>query len=123
MSKGVTAMMLVVGVLLSVTVLAALGFYAGIGMQYPENANQQVQDAAEDFTGQEATDRSGGSAQQDFTTSAADTLSAGWEIISNTSGVLQLLVMFPKVLADAIQSFIRIAFGLMFLFFIRGLVL
>lgn len=122
MSKGVTALMVVFSILLVMGALSGVNFYSSIGMQYPSNANEQVENAADGLIGQGASDR-GGSALEDFTASAADSLSGGWEIIANLSGVLQLLILLPKPLADALQVAFQFTFSLTFLFFIRGLVL
>lgn len=122
-SKGVTAMIIVLAIIAGMGVLSGIGFYEELNMSVPDTANEQVQNAADNLVGQSATDRSGGSVLQDFTTSAADSLSAGWEIIANLSGVLQLLIMLPKPLADAVQLMFQFTFSLTFLFFIRGLLL
>lgn len=122
MAKGVVAFYAVVGLILSISILAGIGFYDSIGVQYSDSANEQVQSAVETFTGQEATDRAGGSVLQDFTTSAGTTLAAGWEVIKNLSGVLQML-MVPKVIADAIQTVFILTFGITFAAFIRGVAL
>lgn len=122
MAKGVVAFVVMVAVILSISILAGVGFYEAIGVQYDDSANAQVQSAVDTFTGQEATDRAGGSVLQDFTTSAGTTLSAGWEVLRNTSGVLQMLGI-PKVIADPLQTMFLMTFGITFAAFIRGVVL
>lgn len=122
MAKGIVAFYLVVGLVLSISIMAGAGFYDAVGLQYSTDANEQVQSAVDAFTGQDATDRSGGSALQDFTTSAGTTLAAGWEVIKNLSGVLQMLGI-PKVIADPAQTLWLLTFGITFAAFIRGVVL
>lgn len=123
MAKGVVAFVIVVSLVFSISILAGMGFYSEMGVQYDiESENQQVQNAVETFTGQEATDRTGGSALQDFTASAGQTLASGWEIIANLSGVLQMLGV-PKPLADPLQSIFQLTFGITFAAFIRGVAL
>lgn len=122
MAKGVVAFYMVVGLILAISLLAGGGFYEELGLQYDDSANAQVQSAVDTFTGQEATDRSGGSVLQDFTTSAGTTLAAGWEVIKNLSGVLQMLGV-PKIVADPLQTVFLLTFSITFAAFIRGVVL
>ena len=122
-SKGITAFWIILVVVVVMSILSGLGFYDEIGMGVPTNANDDVQNAADALIGQEATDRSGGSVLQDFTTAGATSLSTAWQMIANTSGVLQLLLMLPPVLADQVQLLFQLTFGLTFAFYIRGLML
>lgn len=122
MAKGVVAFYVVVSLILAISLLAGGGFYQEMNLQYSDSANGQVQSAVDTFTGQEATDRSGGSVLQDFTTSGATTLAAGWEVIKNLSGVLQMLGV-PKVVADPLQTVFLLTFGITFAAFIRGVVI
>lgn len=121
MAKGIAAAMGIVALILAMSVLGGLGFYNGIAMEVGSDANDDVQQAQEEMINQEPEDR-GSSALEDLTTAAGTTLSVLGQIIGNTSGVLQLLLMLPPELADAIQTFIRITFGLTFLAFLRGVV-
>lgn len=123
MSKGVTAFYIVVSIILAMGVLAGVGFFSAIGMQVPTNADDDVQNAADALIGQEATDRSGGSVLQDFTTAGATSISSGWQVIANLGGILKLLLLFPDVLASAIERVFQVTFGLTFAFYIRGLLL
>lgn len=122
MAKGVVAFYVVVSLIVAISLLAGGGFYEELGLQYDDSANEQVESAVATFTGQEATDRSGGSVLQDFTTSGATTLAAGWEVIKNLSGVLQMLGV-PKLVADPLQVVFLLTFGITFAAFIRGVVL
>jgi hypothetical protein len=123
MSKGITAFYIVLAVIVSLSMLGAVGFYSSINLDYSDSANADVENAADALVGQEATDRSGGSVLQDFTTAGATAISTGWQVLSNLSGILQLLLMFPDPIADAIQQVWMITYGLTFAFFIRGLLL
>lgn len=122
-SKGMTAFIIVVALISAISILAGVGFFNELGMTVPESANDDVKSAADTLIGQEATDRSGGSVLQDFTTSAATSIATGWQIIANLSGILQLFLMLPEVMAETIQRVFQITFGLTFAFFIRGLLL
>jgi hypothetical protein len=123
MSKGITAFYIVLSVIVALSMLGGIGFYSSINLDYSDSADADVQNAADALVGQEATDRSGGSVLQDFTTAGATAISTGWQVIANLSGILQLLFMLPEVVADAIQTAWQVTFGLTFAFFIRGLLL
>lgn len=123
MSKGIVAFFVVVALSLSIPITAGLGFYDALNVDYSDSASDDVQEAADAMIGQEATDESGGSALEDFTTSAATTLSTGWQVISNLSGILQLLFGIPAALADALQTFFMMTFSITFIAFIRGVIL
>lgn len=123
MSKGVTAFYIVLAVIVSMSILGGIGFYNAINLDYSDTANDDVENAADALVGQEATDRSGGSVLQDFTTAGATSIATGWQVIANLSGILQLLIMLPAALADAIEKVWQITFGLSFAFYIRGLLL
>lgn len=123
MSKGITAFFIVVALTLSISIMSGLGFYGMLGVSYTDSANADVQRAADSMVGQEAADKSGGSVLQDFTTSAGRTLSAAWQVLSNLSGILQLLFGIPSELADAIQTFWIMVYSVTFAAFIRGVVL
>lgn len=108
---------------MAISIMSGLGIYAELNVSYSNSSSQDVQNAADAMIGQEATDQSGGSVLQDFTTSAAQTLSTIWQVLANTSGVLQLLFGVPAVLANQIQLFFQIVFSITFAAFIRGVVL
>lgn len=123
MSKGITAFFIVVALILSLSILGGLGFYGALGVDYSDSADDDVKSAADALVGQEASDQSGGSVLQDFTTSAATTLSVGWQVIANLGGILQLLLGLPDVLATSVQTLFQMTFGVTFAAFIRGTVL
>jgi len=123
MAKGIVAFIIVVAFTLTISMLGGLGYYAQLGVSYNEDMDNDTQQAAQALAGQEATDQSGGSVLQDFTTSAGQTIASGWQVISNLSGVLKLLFNVPGVIAKTIQTFFMITFGLTFAAFIRGVTL
>lgn len=123
MAKGIVALMICVFLTLSISMLAGLGFYADMGVQYSDSADDDVQAAAEAMTGQTASDQSGGSVLQDFTTSAGRTLATGWQVIANLGGILKMLFGAPDVVASAIQTMFQMVYGISFAAFIRGVVM
>lgn len=123
MSKGMTAFYIVLSVIVAMSILGGIGFYQAIALDYSDTANDDVQNAADALVGQEATDRSGGSVLQDFTTAGATSIATGWQVIANLGGILQLLLLIPPELANAIETVWQITFGITFAFFIRGLLI
>ena len=123
MAKGIVAFIVCVAFILAISILSGLGYYADMGVQYSESADADVQAAADAMTGQTASDQSGGSVLQDFTTSAGRTLATGWQVIANLSGILKMLYGAPDVVASSMQTMFQIVFGISFAAFIRGVVL
>lgn len=120
MSKGIAAFVVVLAVILSIGTLSAVGYYDSLKVDYDDpSANQDVQDAADALTSPDATD-TGGTALVEFTTGPANALQASWAVLSNTSGLLQLLIGLPKSVADPIQTFFQVIFGITFIGFLRG---
>jgi len=122
MSKGPVAFFVVTSLVLSMSMLSGLGFYSQLGVSYQDSARDDVNAAADALVGQEASDKSGGSVLQDFTTSAGRTISTGWQVIGNTDGVLILLFGLPGVVAGTIQLLFNMTYGFFFAAFIRGVV-
>lgn len=123
MSKGIVAFIVVIALTLTISILSGLGFYQEMGLSYSDDANEDVKSAADALVGQEAGDQSKDNVIEDFTTSAGKTLSSGWQVIANLSGILQMLFGVPTVLADTLQLFFQVTFGITFAAFIRGVVL
>ena len=123
MSKGIVAFMVCVAFILAISIVSGLGYYADMNVQYSDSADADVQAAADAMTGQTASDQSGGSVLQDFTTRAGRTLSTGWQVIANLSGILKMLYGAPDVVASSMQTMFQIVFGISFAAFIRGVVL
>lgn len=122
-AKGIVAFFVVVSIILSMSILSGLGVYASLNVQYSDSADKDVQRAADAMVGQTASDQSGGSVLQDFTTSAGRTLSTGWQVITNLSGILQMLFAVPEAAADAIQTMWVMVYSITFAAFIRGVVI
>jgi len=123
MAKGIVAFVVVLAMILSISMLSGIGFYASMNVDYSTNADKDVQRAADTMIGQEAADKSGGSVLQDFTTSAGRTLGTAWQVLANTSGIIKLLFGLPNVIANQIQLFFQMIFSITFAGFIRGVVL
>lgn len=120
MSKGIAAFVIVTALILSLSVMSGLGVYSTLGVSYSDDANADVQRAADALVGQEAADQSQDNVIEDFTTSAGSTLKTGWQVLANTSGILQMLFLVPPVLADALELMFQITYGITFAAFIRG---
>jgi len=123
MAKGIVAFMIVVALTLAMSIMSGLGFYAALNVDYQDAENQDVQKAADALVGQEASNQAGGSVLEDFTSSSARTLATGWQVIANLGGILQLLLGVPDVLANALQTFWQLTYGITFAAFLRGVVL
>lgn len=122
-SKGIAAFIVVFALTVAISIMSGLGVYAALNVDYENSASDDVQRAANAMIGQEAADKSGGSVLQDFTTSAGRTLSTGWQVIANLSGILQLLIGLPAVVADRLQLLFQVTYGITFAAFIRGVAL
>jgi len=122
MSKGPVAFFVVTALVLSMSMLSGLGFYGQLGVSYEDSGRDDVSAAADALVGQEASDKSGGSVLQDFTTSAGRTISTGWQLIANTDGIIILLFGIPAAVATPIQILFNMTYGFFFAAFIRGVV-
>lgn len=121
-AKGITVFIILMAVTLSISVLAGVGFFDAMGVDYEEGDDEDVQAALDALTSQGGTD-TGGSQIVDFTTGAANSLQTFWAVISNTSGLVKLLFGLPNIVADSIEIVFQIVFGITFLAFIRGVLL
>lgn len=122
MAKGTAAFVVMLAVTMTITMLGAIGFYAELGVDYDgSDHNADVENAADALVGQEA-QSTGSSLLEEFTASGGNALQVGWQVLSNTSGVLQLLFSVPKTAADLVQTFFQIMFGVTFAGFIRGVI-
>lgn len=123
MAKGTLAFVSALALIMSLSILGGLGFYATLGIDYDDqNADADVQAAADALVGQEASN-TGSSVFTDFTVGAANALSVGWQVISNLSGILKLLFGAPDILANTLQYFFQLMFGVTFAGFVRGVVI
>lgn len=123
MAKGIVAFVVVLAFIMSLSMLSGIGFYEKMNVDYSTSADADVQRAADAMVGQEASDKSGGSVLQDFTTSAGRTLGTAWQVIANLGGILEMLFGAPDPIADTLQLFFQIIFSVTFAAFIRGVVL
>lgn len=112
MPRGTAAFVVLAALVMSMTVLSGLGFYAEMGAEVDVSGqNEDVQAAADQLSGIEFGEgRSSAILQgplaavvpvvrifQSFTT-----------VLGNTSGVIQLLYGAPKIVADQIELLFRI---------------
>lgn len=127
MVRGIGAVVFLMSLIFSITILSGLGFYAQIGISASaESHNDDVQDAADQLEGIEFDeDRSPSILRGPLAAviPAVDLLMAFATVLGNTSGVIQLLFGAPVVVADTIQLLFRIAMLITAAFFIRGLML
>jgi len=123
MGKGIVAFQVVVALTLAISILAGLGFYSSLNVDYSDSASDDVKSAADAMIGQEASDKSSDSVLQDFTTSGGRTLATGWQVIANIGVILQLLFGAPDTVSENIERFFQIVFSITFAAFIRGVVL
>lgn len=123
MAKGIAAFVVVLAVIMSISILSGIGYYNSLNIDYSDSGyNDDVQAAAEAMTNQEAAN-TGSSVLTDFTTGAGNTISTAWQVLSNTSGVLQLLFGLPSTLTDMVETFFQIIFGVTFAGFVRGVMI
>lgn len=123
MSKGIAAFVIVMAVIMSISVLSGIGYYNSLNIDYSNQGyNEDVQAAADAMTSQSASN-TGASVYTDFTVGAGNTLATAWQVLSNTSGVIQLLFNAPKILADTLQTLFQITFGISFAGFVRGVMI
>lgn len=120
MAKGIAAFVVVLAVTMSISILAGIGFYDQLGIDYSDPGyDDDVQAAAQAMTSQEASN-TGSSAFTDFTVGAGNSIQTFWQVLSNTSGILKLLFALPDPLAKSLQTVFQITFGVTFAGFIRG---
>lgn len=126
MAKGIGAFVFVVSLLFSMTILSGLGFYAMLGAEIDvDSQNEDVQSAAENLEGIEYDeDRSPPLLQGPLAVviPAVEVLQTFTTVVSNTSGVLQLLFGLPAVVADTMQRMFHFAMLVTILFLVRGAV-
>ena len=124
MARGITAAVFVISLVLSMTMLGGIGFYASLGVSVDvDSQNEDVVSAAEELGGVELGE--GRSASITEGPLATVTPSVGivqtfTTVIGNTSGVIQLLYGVPKVAADTIELLFRIAMLVTIAYVIRS---
>ena len=110
--RGVGAFIAVTALIMSMTVLGGMGYYAKLGADIDdESYNQDVQDAAEELNSIEfGEDRSSSILEGPLAaiTPVVGMFQAFITVLTNTSGVIQLLYGVPKVVGDTIELLFRI---------------
>lgn len=124
MARGIAAFVFLVSMILSITILSGIGYYAEIGANVDvEGQNEDVKQAAEELEGIDyGEDRSSAILQGPLAAvvPVIDILLTFKTVIGNTSGVIQLLFGVPAVIADTMELFFRIAMLVTIAFTIRG---
>ena len=125
MARGISAVIFLVSLIFSMSMLGGLGYYADMGVAYDvEGQNEDVQAAADALEGiGYDEDRSGSILQGPLAAVIpfGDHLQMFTTILGNTSGVIQLLFGVPETIADPIQTMFRLAMFITFIFGIRGI--
>jgi len=111
--RGIGAFVLVLGLILSMTVLGGLGYYASLSADLDVTGqNADVQRAADQLSGISFGEgRSSAILQGPLAavTPVVGIFQTFTTVLGNTSGVLQLLFGLPKVAADAFELLFRMA--------------
>lgn len=124
MARGIAAAMVLVAMILSMTVLSGLGYYAELGADLNvEGQNEDVVAAAEQLSGIGFGEGRSDSILQGPLASvvpAVGLFTSFVTVIGNTSGVLQLLFGLPPVVADNIETFARLVMLVTALYLVRS---
>jgi len=124
MARGIGAVVFVVSLIFSITILGGIGYYSSMGVNMDvSERNEDVKKAAQQLSGIGFGEGRSSSILQGPLAAvmpAVGILQAFTAIILNTSGVLQLLYGLPKVAADLIEIFARIAMLVTLAFVIRS---
>lgn len=124
MARGIAAAMVLVAMILSMTVLSGLGYYADLGADLNvEGQNEDVVAAAEQLSGIGFGEGRSDSILQGPLASvvpAVGLFTSFVTVIGNTSGVLQLLFGLPPVVADNIETFARLVMLVTALYLVRS---
>jgi len=124
MARGVAAFVFIGSLILSMTILGGMGYYADLGVDVDAaGQNADVQQAAEQLDGIEFGEGRSSSILQGplaVVTPVVGIMQTFTAVIGNTSGVLQLLFGLPPVAADAIELLFRIAMLVTLVYLIRS---
>lgn len=111
--RGIGAFVVISSLIFSMTLLSGVGYYALLGASVDASSqNEDVQAAAEQLDGIEFGEGRSGSILQGplaVVTPVVSIIQTFTTVISNTSGVIQLLYGIPKVAADIVELLFRIA--------------
>ncbi len=131
MPRGIGAAIFVISLIMSMSILAGLGYYGSIGRGQIDASshNDDVKDAAK-VLNSSAEDGGIGFAEGRSSSILQGPLAAVTPVISiamtivtvigNTSGVIQLLFGIPAPIADIIEMFFRISMLVTILYMIRS---
>lgn len=122
MTRGAGVFVMLLALTFAFTIAVGLGIPQGLNLHYGAEYGEDVQAVADAIGAGQAASNTGSSVFTDFTVGAGRSLQAAWHIITNTDAVLILLFGLPRVVANQIELFARILFGLTFLQFTRGVV-
>lgn len=124
MAKGTVAAVFMISLLLAMTILNGVGYYALMGSEVDVSSqNADVQAAAEQVSGVSVGEgRSAALLQGPLAavTPALTLIQSFTTVIGNTSGVLQLLYGLPAVAADAVETFFRIGMLVTVIYLLRS---
>ena len=124
MPKGIGAVIVLVALILAMTVLGSMGYYAALGADLDvESQNQDVQDAAESLSGIGFGEGRSDSILQGplaAVVPAIGIFQTLTTILGNTSGVVQLLFGVPAAVGDAIQVFARLVMVVTAVYLLRS---
>lgn len=127
MARGIAAVIFLVALISSISILSGIGFYAQLGVSASvESQNQDVQRAAQNLEGIDYDeDRSGSILQGPLAAviPAVEIVQTLSTILFNTAGVIQLLFGAPEIVAETIELFFRVSMLITIGFFIRGIML
>lgn len=118
MSRGINAAVWVLAAMFAVTMLGGLGFYGLADSAYstPADDTNRVVEALEEPSGSTA---SGQGVVESFTVGALDILQVLWIAVTDTSEVIMLFLPFQPI-AFVGEQLARLAMGLTFAYFMRG---
>lgn len=125
MARGVGAFIFIASLVFAMTILSGVGFYAALNVDVDASgANEDVQNAAKQLNGTSFGENRSPSILEGplaVVVPFINFVQTLWTVISNTSGILQLLFGLPKIAADTIEGLFQIALTITGLFALRGL--
>jgi len=124
MARGMAAAVFLISLILAITMLSGIGYYAEIGTDMDVSGqNDDVQRAADNLDSIEYDeDRNSAILQGPLAVviPAIEILQTLTTVVLNTSGVLQLLFGVPAVVGDTIQLFMQVTLVITIAYTIRG---
>lgn len=116
--------MFVVALVLSMSILGGIGYYSSIGVEIdPDSHNDDVVAAADNLDAVEFGEGRSDSILEGplaAITPAVGIFQGFTTVVTNTSGLLQLLFGLPAIVADTIETFFRIAMLVTLVYLIRS---